>query len=308
MDKGRVETFSDGVFAIAITLLVLTIAQPSDFGRLAHQLVNRWPSLAAYVVSFTVIGIMWVNHHTIFTHLRVVNRGLFYFNLLLLMTIVFIPYPTEVFGEALSRRHGATTAAVFYSATMTINALAWTSLWLYASVGRRLLNWDFPEQQRRVSTILFISGGAFYAISIGVAYINPYLCLAFHAVLAIYYAFDPISRRVALEAQPLKTHATKDDIVLAIHAAPSLVVAIDSGRPTPAPQAVSISSGSGDTRLPPPGNVPASRSGIPTQHIDNHVDAPGVVEDFDGSARAQRSHSQVGPDVTGHLVEVRNEG
>lgn len=199
MDKGRVETFSDGVFAIAITLLVLTIAQPSDFAHLAHQLVKRWPSLAAYVVSFTVIGIMWVNHHTIFTHLRVVNRGLFYFNLLLLMTIVFIPYPTEVFGEALSRRQGATTAAVFYSATMTINALAWASLWLYASVGRRLLNWDFPEQQRRVSTILFISGGAFYAVSIGVAFINPYLCLAFHAVLAIYYAFDPISRRVALE-------------------------------------------------------------------------------------------------------------
>ena len=124
MDKGRVETFSDGVFAIAITLLVLTIAQPSGFGHLAHHLVRRWPSLAAYVVSFTIIGIMWVNHHTIFTHLRVVNRGLFYFNLLLLMTIVFIPYPTEVFGEALSRSQDATTAAVFYSATMTINALA----------------------------------------------------------------------------------------------------------------------------------------------------------------------------------------
>jgi uncharacterized membrane protein len=202
MDKGRVETFSDGVFAIAITLLVLTIAQPSDFGHLTHQLVTRWPSLAAYVVSFTVIGIMWVNHHTIFTHLRLVNRGLFYFNLLLLMTIVFIPYPTEVFGEALSRSQGATTAAVFYSTTMTINALAWASLWLYASVGRRLLNWDFPEPQRRVSTILFISGGAFYAISIGVAFINPYLCLAFHGGLAIYYAFDPISRRVALEGNP----------------------------------------------------------------------------------------------------------
>jgi uncharacterized membrane protein len=65
------------------------------------------------VVSFTVIGIMWVNHHTIFTHLRMVNRGLFCFNLLLLTTIVFIPYPTEVFGEALSRNQGATTAAVF---------------------------------------------------------------------------------------------------------------------------------------------------------------------------------------------------
>jgi uncharacterized membrane protein len=124
MDKGRVETFSDGVFAIAITLLVLTIAQPSDFEHVAHQLTKRWPSLAAHVVNFMIIGIMWVNHHTIFTHLRVVNRGQFYFNLLPLMTIVFIGYPTEVFGEALSRSQGATTAAVFYSATMTINALA----------------------------------------------------------------------------------------------------------------------------------------------------------------------------------------
>ena len=240
MDKGRVETFSDGVFAIAITLLVLTIAQPSDFGRLAHQLVNRWPSLAAYVVSFTVIGIMWVNHHTIFTHLRVVNRGLFYFNLLLLMTIVFIPYPTEVFGEALSRRHGATTAAVFYSATMTINALAWASLWLYASVGRRLLNWDFPEQQRRVSTILFISGGRLLC-DIDRGRIHQPLslpgvpCCSRHLLRIRPDLSSSRSRR-----QPLKTHATKDDIVLAIHAAPSLFVAIDSGRPTPAPQAVSI--------------------------------------------------------------------
>ena len=97
MDKSRVETFSDGVFAIAITLLVLTIAQPTDYAELADQLARRWPSLAAYVVSFLVIGIMWVNHHAIFSRLRLVDRAMFYLNLLLLMTIVFIPYPTEVF-------------------------------------------------------------------------------------------------------------------------------------------------------------------------------------------------------------------
>jgi len=196
MDKGRVETFSDGVFAIAITLLVLTIAPPTDYAELGHQLGQRWPSLAAYVVSFLVIGVMWVNHHAVFTNLFRVDRGLFYLNLLLLMTIVFIPYPTEVFGDALRRGQGTTTAAVFYSVTMAINAFCWSGTWLYASLGRRLLRPEFPESQRATSTVLFVVGAVFYLISIGIALINPYLCLAFHGALAVYYALDPLSRRI----------------------------------------------------------------------------------------------------------------
>jgi uncharacterized membrane protein len=196
MNKARVETFSDGVFAIAITLLVLTIAQPTHFGDLGHDLLHHWPSLAAYAVSFMVIGIMWVNHHTVFSHLQRVDRGLFYWNLLLLMTIVFIPYPTEVFGEALVRHQGAQTAAVLYSLTNLVNALMWSGMWLHASRGRRLLAPDFPESERAVSTILFAGGSVLYAVSVGIALINAYLCLIFHAVLALYYALDPISRRL----------------------------------------------------------------------------------------------------------------
>jgi uncharacterized membrane protein len=199
MSKDRLETFSDGVFAIAITLLVLTIAQPSDYTSLAHELGKRWPSLAAYVVSFIVIGIMWLNHHTVFNHLAQLDRGIFYLNLLLLMTIVFIPYPTGVFGEALRKGEGAKTAAVFYSLVMTVNACMWAALWLYASVGRRLLGAGFPESQRRVATVLFVAGTFVYAASIGVALVNPYLCLGFHGALALYYALDPISRRVGRE-------------------------------------------------------------------------------------------------------------
>jgi uncharacterized membrane protein len=198
MNKARVETFSDGVFAIAITLLVLTIAQPvtKDYLDLRHALLDRWPALAAYAVSFVVIGIMWVNHHTVFSHLRRIDRGLYYWNLALLMTIVFIPYPTEVFGEALRQGHGARTAAVLYSITMTVNALMWSGLWLHASRHRRLLNDEFPESQRTVSTLLFNGGAVLYLISVGMAFINAYLCLVFQAVLALYYAFDPISRRL----------------------------------------------------------------------------------------------------------------
>ena len=198
MNKGRVEAFSDGVFAIAITLLVLTIAQPSNYAHLAHRLGQRLPSLAAYAVSFLVIGIMWLNHHTVFTHLRVVDRGIFYSNLLLLMTIVFIPYPTEVFGEALRQGEGARTAAILYSVTMTVNACMWTLLWLYASIGPCLAE-AFPESQRFTATVLFVSGTAVYAVSIAIAFVSPYACLAFHGALALYYAFDPISRRAARE-------------------------------------------------------------------------------------------------------------
>ena len=196
MNKERVETFSDGILAIAITLLVLTIAPPSDYAHRAHQLGERWPSYAAYCVTFAVIGIMWLNHHTIFTQLATIDRGLFYWNLFLLMTIVFLPYPTEVFGEAIRKGQGATTAAVFYSLVMTVNACVWSGLWLHASRGRRLLKPEFPESQRRISTTLFSIGVAFYAISIGVAFVNPTLCLVVQALLALYYALDPISRRL----------------------------------------------------------------------------------------------------------------
>ena len=196
VNKVRVEAFSDGVFAIAITLLVLTIAQPSDYSKLARQLLDRWPSLAAYVVSFLIIGIMWLNHHTVFSYVQRIDHRFFYLNLVLLMTVVFIPYPTEVFGEALRTGSGQRTAAVFYSIVMSVNALAWSALWLYASIGRRLLNDEIPEDQRRNSTVQFVAGTGVYLVSIGIAFLNPYLCLAFHGALALYYALDPISRRL----------------------------------------------------------------------------------------------------------------
>ena len=195
MNKTRVEAVSDGIFAIAITLLVLTISEPEDYSQLASQLGERWPSLAAYIVSFAVIGIMWFNHHSVFGYLEAVDAGLFYLNLLLLMTIAFLPYPTGVLGQALQKGEGARTAAIVYSATMAVNALAWGALWLYASAGRRLLKSSFPEPRRRTATLAFVSGIASYVLAVGVAFINAYACLAFHGVLAVYYAFDPLSRR-----------------------------------------------------------------------------------------------------------------
>lgn len=200
LSKARLETLTDGVFAIAITILALTIAQPTNYQRLAHELGERWPSLAAYAVSFAIIGIMWLNHHTILNHLERVDRPFFYLNLLLLMTIVFIPYATGVLGEALRRAEGARTAAALYSATMAVDGYAWAAVWLYASHERRLLYPSFPEEQRRTTSLLFTAGTVPYTVSIAVAFVSPYVCLAFHAVIAVYYALDPISRRIAAVA------------------------------------------------------------------------------------------------------------
>jgi uncharacterized membrane protein len=204
MKKARVEAFSDGVFAIAITLLVLTIAAPDRYQELAHQLLDRWPALAAYVISFAVIGIMWTNHHSVLAHLKSVDRNLVYLNLLLLMTIAFLPYPTGVLGEALAKGQGTRSAAIFYGVTMTLNAWAWAALWLYASGRRRLLSPSFPEAQRSITTVLFTFGVVIYTIALGVAFVSAYAFLGLQAVLAAYYALDPISRRAgggAVEAE-----------------------------------------------------------------------------------------------------------
>jgi uncharacterized membrane protein len=195
MNRGRVEAFSDGVFAFAITLLVVTISQPDDYQHLLHGLSTRLPSLAAYVVSFAIIGIMWLNHHSVFAHFAKVDRGVVFFNLLLLMTVAFLPYPTGVLGQALARGEGERTAAVFYGITMTANALAWTCLWLYASYGRRLLSSSFPESERRMATLLFNAGAVVYVAATGLAFVNAYAFLVLQGLLAVYYMLDPLSRR-----------------------------------------------------------------------------------------------------------------
>ena len=197
MGKARLEAFSDGVFAIAITLLVLTITTPDNYRHLGTELADRWPSYAAYLVSFAVIGIMWLNHHTIFGHFARVDRNLVYCNLALLATVVFIPYPTGIFGQALQRGEGERVAAVVYSVTMTVNAVAWAVVWLYGSTRRRLLDDAFPEEQRRTATVLFTIGTGLYAVTIVVAIVNAYACLALHGALAIYYALDPLSRWIS---------------------------------------------------------------------------------------------------------------
>jgi len=190
MPTNRLESFSDGVFAIAITLLVLEIKVPERGGRhLAHDLAQQWPSYLAYVVSFMVIGIIWMNHHAVVDHLREADRPFMGLNLFLLLWIGLIPWPTRLVAEYM--RDGGQAervAALIYSGTMTMMGVAFALLWTYASRGRRLLAVELSDADIARRTRRFTIGAPIYGLSIVVAFFSAPACLVIIAALAVYYA------------------------------------------------------------------------------------------------------------------------
>ncbi len=129
----RLVAFSDGVFAITVTLLVLEIRPPTDDGSLLHGLVELWPSYLAYAVTFLFIGQVWANHHVMFDHIRAADRLMLLLNTLLLMAVAFLPFATSVLAEALRSGHDERTAVVFYGIAFAVTALTFNAVWQYAS-------------------------------------------------------------------------------------------------------------------------------------------------------------------------------
>jgi uncharacterized membrane protein len=173
MTKARLEAFSDGVFAIAVTLLVLEIKVPSADGghSLGHGLLELWPSYAGFTVSFITIGIIWVNHHAVFASVHSVDRALLFKNLLLLLTVSFIPFPTAVMAEYLGAGSGENLAAAFYAGSFFVMGVAFRQIW--------------PDAARNWASRI---GPALYLAAAAVAFLNAYLSLATCAGLALYYA------------------------------------------------------------------------------------------------------------------------
>jgi len=188
MPTSRTEAFSDGVFAIAITLLIIEVRVPdARAGHLAGDLANQWPSYAAYVVSFAIIGIIWVNHHDIFERITTVDRPLLFLNLLLLVTVAFLPFPTALLGEYIRKGDNAHVAAAVYGANMTLIGLAFIAIWTYLIRVPTLLAKDVgaegAQRARRAAAI----GPVVYALSIPLAFVSPVACLVLYAALALYF-------------------------------------------------------------------------------------------------------------------------
>lgn len=199
VSSGRLETLSDGVFAIAATLLVLDLKVPEvGDGDLLHHLFTGHALIeyAAYAVSFVIIGITWLNHHSIFRQVVYVDRAMTMLNLLLLLSISFLPFPTEVLAKYINTGgSNAHAAAFFYSLVMAVMSVLWAALWWHCTRnnGIRLTRRMNDEEVRR-SRIQFSSAVLIYIPLLGVAFISAPLTLILQAVLAAYYALDPLRR------------------------------------------------------------------------------------------------------------------
>jgi uncharacterized membrane protein len=189
-ETSRIEAFSDGVFAIAITLLILEIKVPHrDQGSLAAILLHQWPSYLAFLLSFAYIGVMWINHHRMFTHIKRSNDVLLILNLLLLLGVTAVPFPTAVLAEHLGGPDQR-TAALIYNATFIVIAVAFNLLWRYA-VSRRLLHEHIVMESAVGLSNQYAVGPLLYAACLVIAWFNVRASVIANTALALFFVLPP---------------------------------------------------------------------------------------------------------------------
>jgi uncharacterized membrane protein len=186
-ETARLETFADGVFAIAITLLVLEIhVPPAPTLDLAAALLEQWASFAAYVISFLTIGVMWVSHHQMFALITRTTPTFLYLNVLFLLPIAFIPYPTAVVAQHIQEPGARTVAVLFYGATSVLIAIMFNVLWTYAS-SHDLVRAGPMRDQMSETARGFRLGPLVYVAATLAALLNPFVSMAAFAALAVYW-------------------------------------------------------------------------------------------------------------------------
>jgi uncharacterized membrane protein len=191
MSMARLETFADGVFAIAATLLVLNVEVP-DLGdhSLAHELVRLWPAYVGYAVSFATIGIIWVNHHTVLSQLRGADRTFLFINVLFLLCIAFIPFPTRLLATYVRTSDGS-AAAVAYGITLTATAVFFNLMWRYAiGGGGRLLRADADRREVDGITRSYRPGVPMYAAAMVVGIFQAEVSAGLYAAIALFYVLS----------------------------------------------------------------------------------------------------------------------
>jgi uncharacterized membrane protein len=202
IETSRIEAFSDGVFAIAITLLILEIKVPHrDQGSLAAGLLHQWPSYLAFLLSFAYIGIMWINHHRMFTHIKRSNDVLLILNLLLLLGVTAVPFPTALLAEHLGGPDQR-TAALIYNATFIVIAIAFNLLWRYA-VSRRLLHEHVVMESAANMSSQYAVGPLLYLGCLVIAWFNVRASVIANTALALFFVLPAtIMKKGSHSARP----------------------------------------------------------------------------------------------------------
>lgn len=202
MEARRTESFSDGVFAVAITVLVFNLLPIADRG--VHDfrtLFTAWPQYAAYVGSFLTIGIMWLNHHTLVSYLGRVDRTILVLNIALLMGVVAVPFPTALIADSLgsSPTVSAKVAAVAYGVLLTAMSVAFAGMWFYIAAHQQKLA-TAPIAAPMRSTVRFGAGLVGYVAGTLLGFVVPAVSVIIYGLVAIYYVFEHLPDPAAAAA------------------------------------------------------------------------------------------------------------
>ncbi|KAA6460228.1 DUF1211 domain-containing protein [Acidobacteria bacterium AB60] len=190
-ETSRIEAFSDGVFSIAATLLVLELKAPAANAPFWHGLVAQWPGFAAFLLSFLFIGIMWINHHRLFQHIRRSDEFLMLTNLVLLLGVVWIPYPTSLMAQAVTRGN-VRDAALLYNGSYLVIALFF-NLQLAVAIHRGLVDRKYAAV-RNIASSYLVGPGA-YALCFLLTWWSVGLSLALNGLMALYFLLAPSAHR-----------------------------------------------------------------------------------------------------------------
>ncbi len=203
MSKHRVDAFSDGVFAIACTLLVLNLHIPeltknASSSELWHALLIQWPRLFSFIISFAVIAIFWMGHHIVMHYVRRVDRMFLNINSLYLLLIAFIPFVAGLIGE-----HGTNVVAqLIYGTTLIMTSLALAYLWHYSSHHHRLVDADLNSNMIHLATKMLLIGPVFFLIALGFAFINTRVSIWFYVIVPLLYVVaGPVDRIMAMDTR-----------------------------------------------------------------------------------------------------------
>jgi uncharacterized membrane protein len=213
-ETGRIEAFSDGVFAVAITLLVLNLQPPKPLQQdLLGWLGQQWPAYLAFVTSFATIGVMWINHHRLFTYITRSDSTLMALNLLLMMLIVFVPFPTALLagyiaptrqqftGTAQQLAGDQLAAALLFNGTYVLLAFCFNALWRYSTNKNRLLGKDADREAVQGITKQYRWGPVYYIISFGLAWLSVPASIGLNLLMGIYFALPARKPRPIEQAE-----------------------------------------------------------------------------------------------------------
>lgn len=194
----RLEAFSDGVFAIAITLLILEIKVPTaavaeSSGGLLRALAAQWPSFLSYLISFVTVGIMWINHHAMFQYIRRTDRQMLLLHIVFLLLVSFVPYPTSLVA-AFAATAEARTAALIYGGVFTAIALAYNAIWWYGIRDENLRSPDAHPEGLRTISARYRMGPVLYLGATLVALANASVSLLMYGLLALFFALPDRKR------------------------------------------------------------------------------------------------------------------